>query len=427
MVPFSHRAAFISFRLIILLLVLFFVSESGPNALHIGPEMLDSYKWIFALAAFQFVSNFLLLLFREGPAKKGLMAGLFFYDIGLISWAIYATQGFESDIFLVYFLAIFMTVIAKKPSISFAVAGISCVIYGALFVRANSAAGLMETSVLIRFPLLLVTAFFSSVIVQGIEEEKEGFMQKIQAFWMHSEKLVAVGEMAQGIAHKINNPLTSILGMTQVLLSGEEEVRQGEKGVWVAAEDLGVIERNAARCRKILEDLLLYSSAQEFCFEKVDVKEIILKALDLLKHQVRSSKIRVEWQDATTPETRLVHGSFVHLTQVFFNLIMNSVQAMPQGGLMTISLERQNSITERNMASECVRILMEDSGSGAPWEIDRRIFEKGLGLATAESMILKHNGKMKVSSRAPVKGNHIEIQLPCYVSTEAAVSEGVPS
>lgn len=424
------KTALISFRILILFFLFFFVlygrREGAEN------ELWQTFplQKLLILAAIQFVSNIFLAVAPEKLLRKGLSVWLFFFDIVLVSVALYWTQGFESDLFLIYFLVVFMTVIARKPAVSFLVAALACVLYGFIFLKSQSLSELMQPSIMIRFPLLWVVAFFSSWIAHDAESEKDALKAEMQAHWIHSEKLAALGEMASGIAHEINNPLTSILGTVQLILN---ESGEGDgivhKELVISKEDMKVIERNTVRCKKIVSDMLKFSSQHEFCFENMDVKQPLMDAFSLLQNRIKFSKIGVIWKNLNEPVVQKVSASAVHLEQVFFNLIANAVQAMSQGGTLTITIDRKKNVSKRNICSEFIEVMIQDTGIGIDPENMKRLFQPffttkgngqgtGLGLTVAHSIIAKHNGKIFVESKGVHQGTKVVVQLPAALTSE---------
>ena len=183
------KSAVISFRIIILLLALFFTVYNQKLVLtnaQIDPAPFFSVLFI---AFFHLTSNVFVAYAPDRFLRKGFFTGVFIFDVLLISTIIYLTQGFESDLFLIYFLVIFMTVVSRQAFASFAVAGLGCVLYGFLFLKAHSMDELMHSSVMIRFPLFMVVAFFSHIIVEDIEEEKKELRESEERFRQLAEHI----------------------------------------------------------------------------------------------------------------------------------------------------------------------------------------------------------------------------------------------
>ena len=118
------KAAVIAFRFLILLLLVLFLccGQKGSLIAELDPKLI---RWILILSWIQFFSNIFLIWLPKKLLNKGFSVGLFFFDVLLTSICLYLTQGYDGDLFFVYFLVIFMTVIARKASVSFLVAGLS--------------------------------------------------------------------------------------------------------------------------------------------------------------------------------------------------------------------------------------------------------------------------------------------------------------
>ncbi len=230
--------------------------------------------------------------------------------------------------------------------------------------------------------------------------------------------------MVSGIAHELSNPLTTILGYAQRLLTGQDasertaEVRQ--------------IYQEAERASKILRQLLL--NARETLPERrlVSLNHIAQRAMELQRFSLAAEKIRVEIDlDQTLP---FVHGDPGQLQQVLMNLMGNAQQALEQQGRGGTIRIRTKRIRERRVLLE-----VEDDGPGIPQAIHARIFDPffttkpagvgtGLGLAIVLSVVREHGGQVHVSS--PPKGGAVfRIELPAASEalqefTEAALATG---
>lgn len=231
--------------------------------------------------------------------------------------------------------------------------------------------------------------------------------RKLQARLIQSEKMAAIGLLAGGVAHEINNPLAGILAFTQIL---QKELKAGSQ----EHKDLSEIEAAAKRCKKIVEDLLAfsrpYAPGDRARLTLPDVLDMILPLARLnLRHQ------RIELVTEYPPDTLPIFGSASRLQQVFLNLIHNASQSMPEGGRVTVSI--RNLLGTKQVAVE-----VRDTGCGIPAEDLARIFDPffttkprgegtGLGLSICYSIISDHRGKMEVESR-PGRGSLFRVLLP---------------
>lgn len=229
----------------------------------------------------------------------------------------------------------------------------------------------------------------------------------LQRRLVQSEKMAAIGMLAGGVAHEINNPLAGILAFTQLLQ--KEFLGSGQ-----AEEDLKEVEHAAKRCKRIVEDLLIFSRpSTEDDRKPLALPEAIEKILPLLKLDLRHKNIAlVTHYEANLPQ---VVGSTTRLQQVFLNLIQNAVQAMPQGG--TVGLKIHTSKDQKRVAVD-----VTDTGYGIRREDLSRIFDPfystkhetggtGLGLSICYSIISDHQGSIEVESQRG-KGSCFRVLLP---------------
>jgi len=238
-----------------------------------------------------------------------------------------------------------------------------------------------------------------------IEEQKSQYDQLA----LHTEKLSALGRMAAGIAHEINNPLAGIL-----LFSTNMRKKVQEQGP--IKEGLDVIIRETQRCKGIIQDLLEFSRDREPKKVLASINDIIENALNILENEFRIHHISVEKHlFADLPEI-LLDGNLMQ--QVFVNLLINSVEAIQENGSIIIQ-----SDFSPDRKSE--RIEIRDTGCGILHDDIAKIFEPffstksngtGLGLAVSYGIIQKHNGHIHVSSQ-PGRGTQFTIEIPVDLGT----------
>jgi len=227
-----------------------------------------------------------------------------------------------------------------------------------------------------------------------------------------AEKLAAVGRLAAGVVHEINNPLATISACAEAL---EERVDDGEFAGSPAAADLteylGLIKSEAFRCKSITTGLLDFSRLRTGDRHLIDVTEILKSSANLISHQKRGDGIEIKIEpDAGLP---LVHADSGQLQQAIIALATNAIDAMPRGGTLTFrALEQKNRIA----------IEVEDTGIGIPPENLSKIFEPffttkevgdgtGLGLAVCYGIITDHGGRLSVRSNVE-RGTTFTILLP---------------
>lgn len=253
------------------------------------------------------------------------------------------------------------------------------------------------------YPILNDRGEVESVIryARDITDQKK-VEQKIQ----QTEKLVSAGKLAAGVAHEINNPLGIILCYTDLLKRQLSDFPQGLK-------DLNIIEKQTLNCKRIVTDLLHFSRGHKS--EKVfsSLNRAIEDVIQIFKHQLKKQKISFDLDlDPDLPQVNFNEDS---IKQVFVNLIMNSSQAIHEGGKILIS---SRYIQKENMA----RITFWDSGTGLKPENRNRIFDPffstkktgestGLGLSVSYGIIQDHGGDISVKS-SPGEWTEFTVHLP---------------
>ncbi|MEE4314754.1 MAG: ATP-binding protein [Desulfofustis sp.] len=221
---------------------------------------------------------------------------------------------------------------------------------------------------------------------------------------LQTEKLSALGRMAAGIAHEINNPLAGIL------LYSSNLVKKVSEGTPIR-EGLDIIIDETIRCRTIIQELLDFSREREPQKIPTDINTIIEKTLTILENEFRLNRIKLRKNLANDMEKTMLDGN--QIEQVFINLIINSIQALPEGGTV--------SITSRvSREREIVTVEIADDGNGIEKEALDKVFEPffstkakgtGLGLSVSYGIIHKHQGHIQVDSELG-KGTRFLIEIP---------------
>jgi signal transduction histidine kinase len=250
-------------------------------------------------------------------------------------------------------------------------------------------------------------------------------LKRTQAQLIQSAKLAAIGELAAGVAHEINNPLTSIVGFTRLLLQEIDDDAM--------KEDLQIIDREAARTKAIVRGLLDFARQREPQLEQVDVNEIVQTTMALIRHQAKCARVAIkESYDETLP---LVSLDADQIKQVFLNMMTNAIQAMPKGGELKVVTARRSQaqspdgstgspqrLAKGMDSADYVVVEFHDTGTGISMEDLPRIFDPffttkevgqgtGLGLSISHSIVEKHGGKIKVESKVG-RGSTFTVMLP---------------
>ena len=232
-------------------------------------------------------------------------------------------------------------------------------------------------------------------------------IRKLQESVLQSEKMGAVGQLAAGVAHEINNPLGIILGFAQSLV---KRIKKDDP----MAMPLKSIEREAVRCKNLVQDLLVFSRSSATEKGKLDLNAALDGALSLILARAKTQGVEIirELSPALPPVT--ANGNKIQ--QALINLANNALDAMPKGGVLTIGTALSGN------RPGYVRIRVQDNGHGIPKEIQAKVMEPffttkeagkgtGLGLALVYEIVKNHNGSIELESEEG-KGTRFTIFLP---------------
>jgi len=225
-----------------------------------------------------------------------------------------------------------------------------------------------------------------------------------------AEALANLGELAAGLAHEIKNPLAGIAGAMQILSS---DLAPGDPKREVFEE----IAVQVRRIEKTVTDLLSFARPQRMEFSPVNLNEVTKAALFLVRQHSEAKQIT--FQEDLAPTLPMVHADPRQIQQVFLNLILNAVQAMPGGGKVTVRTQGIKRETPEGPRS-VVQIEVEDTGPGIPEDVLTHIFEPffttkhkgtGLGLAIVRRIVSEHSGEIKVKTFVG-RGTTFTVALP---------------
>jgi len=241
-------------------------------------------------------------------------------------------------------------------------------------------------------------------------DERTKELKETQDFLVQSEKLASLGKMAAGIAHEVNNPLTSILLNTHLML---EKLNEHD----AFFESLSMIADETSRCTNIVKGLLEFSRQEPPQKSFANVNDVITRTVNLLANQVSYQNIEIIKH--LDPNLPLIEFDINKIKQVFWNFMLNASEAMPQGGTLTIT-------SRFSPKKKYIEILFQDTGVGIPKKDIGKLFDPffttkrsgtGLGLAVTYGILKQHNGHIEVDSE-PEKGSTFKISLPIEQSTE---------
>ena len=250
--------------------------------------------------------------------------------------------------------------------------------------------------------------------ILSLNKELNSYIERLESTQrqlIQAEKLSALGQLSASVAHEVNNPLAGVLVYAKLL---SKKMGSGPFDKEEALSNLSKIESAVSHCSRIVRGLLDFARQSAPVLQPVAVSSIIDQVMSLVGHQAEMKKVEVTRDEMSSLPPIMADSG--QLQQVFVNLALNAIQAMPDGGKLMI----HTSLGDDN----CVRASFQDTGHGIAPENMEKLFvpffttkeqEKGLGLGLAVSygIIERHGGRIEVSSEVG-KGSSFTVHLPVH-------------
>jgi two-component system sensor histidine kinase HydH len=249
----------------------------------------------------------------------------------------------------------------------------------------------------------------SARIKQVVEE-----LQRTRREAVRAERLAAVGELAAGVAHEVRNPLTSVKLLIQTI---ERELSPGSSN----DQRLQIVQQEIGRIETTIQELLDYARPPKLRRVLHDVRSTLRRALNLAAGRAQQSGVSIDERLGANP--MVVNADPEQLHQVFINLILNAIEAMPEGGTLQVTVEedvRASHDSPSPPAGRMLRISFLDTGGGIPPQVLERLFEPfvtskergiGLGLAISGKIVQEHGGRL-TACNTPDGGAILVIEMP---------------
>ena len=270
--------------------------------------------------------------------------------------------------------------------------------------------------------LLMATAVIGMIVADTDRQLKRRYaeLQEAQQQLAQAAKLASIGELAGGMAHEINNPITGILSLASHMSTGKAAERFTDRD----RKNLQLIADQAERITNLVKGLMTFSRQTKLALAPVRVHQLVDTALDLVAYRMSRGHTEIvrELEFGLPP----LLGDETRLTEVLINLLGNAIDAMPEGGRLTVRAYRDPE------NAHCVRLEVQDAGIGIASSDLSRIFDPffttkapgrgtGLGLSISHGIVKDHGGQIWAHS-APNAGTTIVLSLPEEVRYEAAHS-----
>lgn len=250
---------------------------------------------------------------------------------------------------------------------------------------------------------------------ENLEEANREIMEK-QAELVQSEKMAALGRLAGGVAHELKNPLTGIIGSAELIIRRLQKDKKDDCGGCLNTFE--TVKKEGLRCQGLARNLLQFSRKKKGEMKPLDINKVIEDTLAVIGHYLNQPGSSIDIVKNLAPEAPPVFGDPDQLEQVIMNLVINSRDAMPRGGTITITTKGHDGK---------LLVSVRDTGTGIPEEVQSKIFEPlfttkeegkgtGLGLSISRDIIITHGGKISFESTCGA-GTTFTIELPAAETT----------
>ena len=258
-----------------------------------------------------------------------------------------------------------------------------------------------------------------NAMADALRERDEQLKEQTRLQLTRSERLAAVGRLAAGVAHEINNPLTGVLTFSHMLLEDAPENSQQK-------EDLETIIEATTRCRDIVRGLLNFSRQNEPQKTLASLNDLLREAMDLTRNQARLNQVAVAEEMAADLPGLVIDPN--QIKEVAVNVILNAIDAMAAGGTLTV---RTRAVADEG--GNWAEFEIADTGCGISPADREHIFDPffttkspgkgtGLGLAISYGIVTEHGGRISVASE-PERGTTVTVRLPAAGKVEVDEEE----
>jgi len=370
----------------------------------------------YLVLLFYVLSLIYFILYIWGKFLKTQVYFQIFFDLLLITALVYISGGLQGSFYFLYIFEIIAASIVLSKRAAYLTAALSAIFFGYLVVlmyrriipsfapeeTLEISLGLVINNIFIAWSAFFLVAFLMNYLTGSLKRTKDQ-LRLTQKELEVKKRLAVAGEVSAHLGHEIRNPLAAISGSVQVL--------KDELGLNGEQKDLmDIIVRESGRVSRSIEQFLNLASPVKQAFSSIDLSDILEETVVLLQSSGElNGDFRVEGN------FKSVHvryfGNSSQFKQLFWNIIKNSLRAMPDGGTLTIDF---------NQEKKGIQLRIADTGTGMTEEEKERIFEpfysgfeggQGIGMAVVHRILDDYRGEIKIDSEID-KGTEVVITLP---------------
>lgn len=369
------------------------------------------------IGASYLLSLFYFLLYQSWHRYDRQAYIQIFFDLIWITAVVYISGGMEGSFYFIYVFEIIAASMVISRKASYLTAALSCIFFGGLIsliyyrlipaygtgAAADISWGQVMINILISWSVFFLVAFLINSLTGSLHRTKLA-LDRAERELKIKKNLALMGDVSAHLAHEIRNPLAAISGSVQVL---RKEMDLSEEN----GKLMDIVISESQRVSASLEQFLNLATPAVKTFSELNLSNLINETLILLKAggELKNS-IRISGNYMESPLKYL--GSNSQFKQVFWNILRNAIQAMPDGGGLSVNFSE--------VGKDKIELSFADTGKGIPFSSKEKIFEpfvsgstegRGLGMSVVHRIIDDYNGSIRVSSQ-PDKGTEIIISLP---------------
>ncbi len=384
----------------------------------------------YLILFFYILSFFYFIFYISGKYFTLQVYIQIFFDLLLITALVYISGGLQGSFYFLYIFEIIAASIVLSKRAAYLTAALSAIFFGLLVdlmvlriipyfspeETLEISLGFVIYNIFIAWSAFFLVAFLMNYLTGSLKKTKDD-LRLIQKELEVKKRLAVAGEVSAHLAHEIRNPLAAISGSVQVL-KDELGLRGDQKDL------MDIIVKESGRVSRSIEQFLNLASPVKQIFSSIDLSAILEETLVLLQ---RSGELNGDFRVEGNYKSRHIRyfGSGNQFKQLFWNLIKNSLKAMPDGGTLTIDFNQEKK--------DKIQLRFADTGKGMSEEEKERVFEpfysgfengKGIGMAAVRRIVDDYKGKIKIDSEIN-KGTEIIITLPLEDSEKPRIKKRV--